>query len=446
MPPTISSTAPTAQAEGQPLVRQLGLASAIAIVVGSMIGSGIFRVPSAALAHAGTAGGMMLVWVVGGVVALCGALTLAELAGMYPRAGGIYAYLNEAYGPLPAFLAGWLMLVIAPASISAVALVFAEYLARLFPALEASTRVVAAVAVVMVAAWNYRSVRAGAAVLNASSAAKVLAIVALTAAAFLWHRPEAAAAVEPGGLLPTSWAGFGLALVTVLWAYNGWQDATYIGGEIKDPGRTLPRALMVGTLVVSAVYLGANAAYLRVLSVEAIEASPLVAADVAVRIFGEAGKALIAALVCISTFGTINSGTMCYPRIFFAMAEDRLFFRRIAAVHPRFGTPHASITLTAVLSVLYLWARTFEQLIEVFILGILPFWGLAAGAVLVMRSRSPATPRPYRTPGYPVVPLLFIASTALLLINSFIYSRGATVASFGAIAAGLPIYYLWRRR
>ena len=232
----------------------------------------------------------------------------------------------------------------------------------------------------------------------------------------------------------------------MLWAYNGWQDATYIGGEIKDPGRTLPRALMVGTLVVSAVYLGANAAYLRVLSVEAIEASPLVAADVAVRIFGESGKALIAALVCISTFGTINSGTMCYPRIFFAMAEDRLFFRRIAAVHPRFGTPHASIALTAVLSVLYLWARTFEQLIEVFILGILPFWGLAAGAVLVMRSRRPEPPRPYRTPGYPVVPLLFIASTALLLINSFVYSRGATVASFGAIAAGIPIYYLWRRR
>jgi amino acid transporter len=232
----------------------------------------------------------------------------------------------------------------------------------------------------------------------------------------------------------------------VLWAYNGWQDATYVGGEIDDPGRNLPRALVLGTLVVTGVYVAVNAAYLAVLPMEAIVRSPLVAADVAVRLFGETGNALIAALVCVSTFGTMNGGTMCYPRIFYAMAEDRLFFRRIAAVHPRYATPHAAIALTATLAVCYLWVRTFEQLIEVFVLGLLPFWALGAGAVILLRRRRPDAIRPYRTPGYPYVPVLFIIATAGLLLNSLFLRPGPTVASFVAILAGIPVYHLWRRR
>jgi len=428
------------------LARQLGVWSAIAIVVGSMIGSGIFRVPSATAAQVGTPGGMMLVWVAGGVVALCGALTLAELAALYPRAGGIYVYLNEAYGSLPAFLVGWLFLVIAPASIGAVALVFAEYLGRLFPILHDRTRLVAAAAVMLVAAWNYRSLRFGAGVQNLSSASKVLAILGLTAAAFLSGHPGEGAWLGLDQLAPESWAGFGLGLVTVLWAYNGWQDATYVGGEVRDPGRNLPRALTIGTLIVTGVYLAVNAAYLAVLSMDTIARSPLVAADMAVRLFGGIGNALIAALVCVSTFGTMNSGTMCYPRIFYAMAEDRLFFRGIAAVHPRYGTPHAAIALTATLAVCFLWVRTFEQLIEIFILGVLPFWALGAAAVIVLRRRRPEMARPYRTPGYPFVPILFIVATVGLLLNSLMQRPGPTVASFAAILAGVPIYYLWRRR
>ena len=428
------------------LARQLGVWSAIAIVVGSMIGSGIFRVPSAAATHVGTAGGMMLVWVVGAGVALCGALTLAELAALYPRAGGIYVYLNEAYGPLTAFLMGWLFLVIAPVSIGAVALVFAEYLGRLFPSLQDQTRLVGAAAVTLVAAWNYRSLRFGAAVQNLSSTAKVLPILGLTAAAFLSGHTGEGAWLGFDQLAPTSWAGFGLGVVTVMWAYNGWQDATYVSGEVRDPARNLPRALIFGTLIVTGVYLAVNAAYLAVLPMEAIARSPLVAADVAVKVFGGIGNALIAGLVCVSTFGTINGGILCYPRIFYAMAEDRLFFRGIAAVHPRYGTPHAAIALTAALSIFFLWVRTFEQLIEIFVLGILPFWALAAGAVIVMRRRRPDMTRPYRTPGYPFVPILFIVATVGLLLNSLIQRPGPTVASFAAILAGLPIYFLWRRR
>ncbi len=428
------------------LTRQLGVWSTIGIVVGAMVGSGIFRIPSATAAQAGTPGGMMLVWVAGGLVALCGALTFAELAALYPRAGGIYVYLAHAYGSLTAFLFGWILLFIAPASIGAVALVFAEYLGRLVPMLQERTRLVATLAVALVATWNYRSLRAGAAVQNLSSASKVLAILGLTAAAFLLGHTGEGAWLRVGLLAPGTWSGFGLGLVTVLWAYNGWQDATYVGGEIDDPGRTLPRALVLGTLIVTGVYLAVNAAYLAVLPMEAIVRSPLVAADVAVGLFGEIGNALIAALVCVSTFGTMNGGTMCYPRIFYAMAEDRLFFRRIAGVHPRHGTPHAAIALTAALAVCYLWVRTFEQLIEVFVLGVLPFWALGAGAVILLRRRRPEVIRPYRTPGYPYIPTLFIVATAGLLLNSLVQRPGPTMASFAAILAGIPVYHLWRRR
>jgi amino acid transporter len=420
--------------------------SAAAIVVGSMIGSGIFRVPAATAAEVGTPGAMMLVWVAGGIVALSGALTLAELAALYPRAGGIYVYLHEAYGPLPAFLVGWLFLVIAPASIGAVALVFAEYLGRLVPPLQEHIRLVAAAAVVLVAGWNYRSVRLGAAVQNLSSAAKVLAILGLTAAAFALGDPGAAAESVMRDPAPRSWTGFGLGLVIVLWAYNGWQDATYVGGEVSDPGRNLPRALTIGTLAVTGVYLAACAGYLAVLPIETIARSPLVAADVAVALFGPVGNALIAALVCVSTFGTMNGGTMCYPRIFYAMARDGLFFRGVAAVHLRYGTPHVAVALTGALAIVYLWVRTFEQLIEVFILGILPFWALAAGAVLVLRRRRPDFPRPYLTPGYPLVPLVFIGATVGLLLNSLWQRPAPTVAGFAAILAGVPVYWLWRRK
>jgi amino acid transporter len=446
MPALQPGSPPSGTPAARTLARQLGVWSAAAIVVGSMIGSGIFRVPSVTAGHVGAPGAMMLVWLVGGLVALCGALTLAELAALYPRAGGLYVYIHEAYGALPAFLVGWLFLVIAPVSIGAVALVFAEYLGRLVPRLHDHTRLVAAASVLLVAAWNYRSLRFGAAVQNLSSAAKVVAILALALASFLSDAAGEEAWTGFSRLAPESWTGFGLGLVTVLWAYNGWQDATYVGGEVENPARNLPRALTAGTLIVTAVYLAVNAGYLAVLPMEAIARSPLVAADVAVRLFGSVGNALIAALVCVSTFGTMNGGTMCYPRIFYAMAEDRLFFRAIAAVHPRHATPHAAIVLTAVLAVCFLWVRTFEQLIEIFILGILPFWALGAGAVILLRHRRPDLHRPYRTPGYPIVPLLFILATLGLLLNSLIQRPGPTLASFAAVAAGVPAYYLWRSR
>jgi amino acid transporter len=427
------------------LPRRLGVWSTAAVTVGIMIGSGVFRVPAAAAAQAGTPGAMLLVWVVGALVALCGALALAEVAALFPRAGGIYVYLREAYGPLTAFLFGWVYLIIVPTGAGAIALVFAEYLSRLVPLSSAQVRLVAAGLIVLLGAAQYRSVRFGAAIQNVSTAAKVLAIVALILAAFILGGTGSAWA--PGAPLhPATWRGFGLGLVTVLWAYNGWQDVTCLSGEVRDPRRALPRALVGGTFTVALIYLLLNAAYLHVLPLTEMAASPLVAADVAVRLVGPAGSALVAALVCVSTFGALNAVMMAIPRVFWAMADDGLFFRFVAAVHPRYRTPHMAVTAMAVLGVVYLALQSFEQLIEAFILASLPFWGLSVASVFVFRRRRPDGPRVYRTPGYPLVPFLFVTAMAMLLVNSLYAHPEATVTTLCAVLAGVPLYYWWRSR
>jgi APA family basic amino acid/polyamine antiporter len=441
---TPTATGAEAAAESR-LPRRLGLGSALAVVMGSMIGSGIFRVPGAVAADTGTIGAMMLAWVVAGLVTLCGALALAEVAALFPRVGGLYVYLHAAYGRLTAFLFGWLILIISPALNAAVALVFGEYIGRLLSLTPLQVHLTAAAAIVVVATSNYRSVSYGAAIQKLTAAAKVTAILALTVAAFVAGQGASANWHSDAGLAPHTWGGFGLALVAVLWAYNGWQDVTYVGGEVREPQRTLPRAILGGTFGVMLIYLAINAAYVHVLSVGGMAQSPLVAADVAVRLVGRAGDAAIAALVCVSTFGTLNGGLLVFPRVFFAMADDGLFFRKVAAVHPRFGTPHVAIVLSAVLAVAYLSLRSFEQLIEIAVLGQLPFWALSVGAVLVLRRTLPELPRPYRSPGYPIVPLLFIAAMLALLANSLREHPESTAWTLGAVLAGIPVYFGWRQ-
>jgi basic amino acid/polyamine antiporter, APA family len=426
------------------LPRRLGTWSTAAVTVGIMIGSGIFRVPAAVAAQTGSAQAMLLTWVVGGVVAMCGALALAEVAALFPSAGGMYVYLREAYGPLTAFLFGWLSLVIIPTGAGAIALVFAEYLGRLVPPAAAHVHVVATVLIALLAAAQYRSVRFGAAIQNVSTVTKVAAILSMTAAAFLLGPPGTGAWAEGSPLTGAGWSGFGLGVVTVLWAYNGWQDVTSLSGEVRDPGRAMPRALVGGTLAVVAIYLAVNAAYLRVLPMSAMIGSPLVAADAAVRIVGPAGSAFIAALVCVSTFGCLNAVLMAIPRVFWAMADDGLFFRSVAAVHPRYRTPHAAIVAMALLAIVYMIFRTFEQLIEAFILASLPFWALSVGSVFVLRRTRPDLPRVYRTPGYPFVPLLFLVAMLALVANSLHEHPEATLTSVGAVGAGVPLYYAWR--
>jgi amino acid transporter len=441
--PTTVTSSTDAELGAERLPRRLGPWSTAAVTVGIMIGSGVFRVPAAVAAQTGSPGLMLLVWVAGGLVALCGALSLAEVAALFPRAGGMYVYLREAYGPLTGFLFGWLYLIVLPAGAGAIALVFAEYLSRLLPLSPAQVRVVAAGLIVLLGAAQYRSVRFGAAIQNVSTVAKVLAILVLTATAFVL-RPGTAGLAAGNTLHAATWGGFGLGMVTVLWAYNGWQDVTCLSGEVRDPRTALPRALVGGTLTVMAVYLLANAAYLHVLPLSAIATSPLVASDVAVRLVGPAGSAIVAALVCVATFGSLNAVIMTVPRVFWAMADDGLFFRFVAAVHPRHRTPHMAITAMVVLSVVYLALQSFEQLIEGFILASLPFWALSVASVLVFRRTRASATRVYRTPGYPAVPILFVAAMTMLVANSLAAHPESTIVSLGAIAAGIPLYYGWR--
>ncbi len=444
--PTPDAPPPAATETRDRLPRRLGVWSAAAVLVGSTIGSGIFRVPSTVAGDVGTVGAAILLWIVGGLVALFGALTLAELAALFPRSGGIYVYLKEAYGDLPAFLFGWTeLLVIRPSAYGAIAMIFAEYLQTFVPMTDVQVRLVAAAAIAVVAAANYRSVLFGAAIENATTAAKVLALVAVAVLAFAFGDPARGAFAGAIAFSPTTWGGFGVALIAVLWAYDGWADLTFLAGEVKDPSRTLPRALLGGTLAIIVIYMIVNAAYFYVLPIGDMAGSELVAADAAVRIFGQIGASIIAALVMLSTFGTLNGSMMTGPRILWAMADDGLLFRPIARVHPRFETPHVAILVAAALGIAYVSIRTFEQLADAFILGIWPFYALAVGAVFMVRARRPDLERPYRTVGYPIVPLVFLVASVVMLLNALVEQPTSTAFDFGVILVGVPVFYGWRR-
>lgn len=412
------------------------------MVVGTIIGSGIFRVPASVAAEAGSVGAIAILWVLGGAIALCGALSLAELAAAFPRAGGMYVFLRETYGPLPAFLFGWGMLIVNPASYAAVALIFAASLGTLVPLSDAQARWIAAGMIVVLVAANYRSVRFGAAIQNASTTLKVAVLVGLTVAAFVLG--DGGALAEPLDLAPRSWPGFGIALIAVLFAYDGWQWLPQLAAEVRDPERALPRALGGGVLIIILVYLATNAGNLFVLSLDELAASPLVTTDVATRVLGLAGSSLVAALILVATFSSNNGGFMTDPRVFFAMAQDDLFFRPVAAVHPRYRTPHVAVVVTGLVAIVYIFVRSFEQLAETLILGMWPFLALAVAAVFLLRSRRPELPRPYRTPGYPWVPLFFLLACAGLFGNALQEHPVSTVANFGILGAGVPVYYIWR--
>jgi len=433
------------------LPRRLGLWTAIAILIGSTIGSGIFRSPAGIAARLPGPLPMMAVWLTGGLFALCGALTLAEIAGAYPRTGGLYVFIREAWGRLPAFLFGWAELVIIrAASLGAIATTFAEYCLRVL-GFDPGTapysdwvHYVAAAAIALTATFNYVGVRWGSLVQNVTTLAKYGGLLFIILLAFAIGLPRTGGHYTPA-TPPASFAvaPFGLALVSVLWAFDGWADLSFVGGEVKDPRRNLPRALIAGTLAVIAIYILANLAYLAVLTVDEIAGSRLVAADVAQRLVGPVGVAFVAITVMLSTFGTLNGSLFTAPRIFFAMADDGLFFRRVASVHPRFQTPHVAIALAALLGIVFVLLRTFEQLADAFVTAIVPFYALGVAAIFVLRRRAGYAP-PFRTPGYPMVPALFVVATVYLLVNAIVdpSSRWPTLAVLGTIVAGVPVYYL----
>jgi APA family basic amino acid/polyamine antiporter len=434
------------------LQRKLGVWSATAVVIGSTIGSGIFRSPAGIADKLPGPLPMMAVWVAGGIFALCGALTMAEVASALPQTGGIYVFCRDAWGRLPAFLFGWGQIsMIRAASLGGIAITFAEYFFRVmgFDPLAAAnvSRVhwTAAGAIALTGAFNYIGVRFAANVNNFTVIAKYGGLMFIIVVAFAFGLPHNGVshytpAVPPGSFtLPA----FGLALVSTLWAFDGWADLAYNAGEVLNPGRNLPRALIGGTLAVLGIYLAANLAYMAVLPIEEIRTSRLVAADVAQHVLGGAGVAFVAITVMISTFGTLNTVLFTSPRVFFAMADDGLFFRPVAKIHPKFGTPYVAITLVAALGMVFVLLLPFEQLADTFVTAFLPFYLLAVASVFKLRGTPGYNPT-FRVPLYPVVPLLFIASVLYLLGNSIVQesSRMPTLAVLGVLLAGIPVYYL----
>ncbi len=439
------------------LPRRLGFWSAVAVLVGSTIGSGIFRSPAGIADRLPGPLALASVWVMGGLFALCGALTLAEVGSAYPETGGVYVYIREGFGRMPAFLFGWSELVIIrAASLGAIAITFAEYAYRVAgydpttAPIDNYAHYLAAVAIAALGAVNIIGVKWSSMVLNLTTLAKyggLLFIILFALAIGLPRTGGYYTPVAPAGsfALPA----FGLALVSTLWAYDGWADLSFVAGEVRDPQRNIPRALITGTLAVIGIYLLANLAYLAVMPVSEVRRSPLVAADVAQRLLGTPGVAFVGVTVMLSTFGTLTGSLLTAPRIFFAMADDGLFFRRVAAVHPRFQTPYVAIGLSSALGVIFVLLRSFEQLADTFVTAIVPFYALGVASIFVLRRRQGYRPA-FRVPGYPVVPLLFVMSTVYLLVNALVSpsSRWATAAVLGVVVAGIPVYYatVGRRR
>ena len=427
------------------LPRRLGPWASVGLVIGITIGSGIFRTPAVIAERVPHPWLMLSVWLIGGLISLCGALSVAELAASLPRTGGWYIYVREGWGRAAGFLFGWTELVLIRASATgAIAIVCSSYLMRAVgvDANETAVRVVAASAIVIAAWLNIRGVHVGAAVVGVSTTIKVVALLVLVLASWLvgeHHGATLGHITATGGQVSGSL--FGLALISVLWAYDGFADVAFAAGEVRNPQRSLPRAIVGGTLTIIAIYLAANSAYLYVVSLEGVSRSPLIAADVARVLFGAPGVVFISTVVAVSTFGALIGISLAAPRVFFAMAEDRLFFRAMATVHPRYQTPYVAIAFAAMLGVLFVMTRTFEQLADTFVLSIWPFYALAIAGLYRLRRTRPDLPRPYRTPGYPLVPAVFIAAVCYLVGSAVAAEPLWTGVTFGIMLAGLPVYW-----
>ena len=428
------------------------------MLVGSTIGSGIFRTPAGVAALVPDVPVFLLAWVLGAAVALCGALTYAELAAAFPRTGGLYVFLREAFGPLAAFLFGWgELVIIRPGAYGAISITSAAYALRVLhldpsapvltvgPVVIAAEQLLAAVLILVVAAVNWFGIHRGAVLQNLSTALKVAALVGLVAIGFLLGGGSAAVPAVLSQHAPVTLSSFLVAMVAVLWAYDGWADLAFVSGEVRDPQRNLPRAIILGTAGVVVLYLGAIAVYLHLIPMSRMGGAELVAADAAQIVLGPVGVALVGAAVAVSTFGTLNGSMMTAPRIFFALADDGLFPRAIARVDPATGAPTGAIFLAAVLGAVFVLIRQFEALADQFVIGIWPFYALGVAAVFVLRRRRPDLERPYRTWGYPVVPALFLLGSVFLLGNYLVSQPLTFAVDVGLIVLGIPVYALWLR-
>ena len=437
------------------LSRTLRPRDLLLLFIGSVIGSGIFLTPGLILRQLnGSVGASFLVWIVGGVLSLLGALTYAELSAANPEAGGLYCFIRDGFGRIPAFLYGWsLFLVIASGTIAALALAFTRYLAEVVPFPTAATKFIAVAMIAVVTAVNVWGTRKSSDLQNWTTLIKALAVALLSVVLLaLGHHaheiPAALPATRHGSALFSS---FGLAMIAVLWAYEGWQFGTYSAGEVIDPQKSFPRAFLLGSLILVALYLVANVAYLIALGPAAATASDAIAATAASSVLGPWAGKFIALTILISVFSSTNSVILTAPRVFYAMANDNLFFKKLAEVHPRFGTPAAAIISLGIWSAILACAGKFAELIGgVIFIGWI-FYGLGAAAIFPLRRKSPNARLPYRVPGYPFTSFLFVLAAAAIVANAIILAF-YDPASFQHIVVaiilfllGLPAYAFWRR-
>jgi APA family basic amino acid/polyamine antiporter len=418
-------------------------------VIGTVIGSGIFLVPGGVLRQAeGHPGPALLVWVVGGALSLLGALAYGELGAMNPAAGGLYVYLRDAFGPLTAFLYGWtFFLVIATGSAATLAVASTSYLQPFVTLGPIGQKLAAAGLLAVVAAINVGSTRRSADVQNWSTAIKVAALIVMSLVLVVWHReaPAGDTPFWPASVSSSLLSGMGLGMIGVLWAYEGWQYVTFSAGEAIDPQRTFPRAIVAGTASLVGIYLFANIGYLAALGPQGVAGSNRVAAEAVGAIVGPGAAKLIAAAILVSIFSATNGLTISAPRVYYAMARDGLFFRTLGEVHPRYGTPAVSIVAGTLWAIVLAVSGTFEQLLTYVVFVGWIFYALGAACVFVLRRTKPDADRPFRVPGYPWTPMLFIVAAAALVGNTIATQPARAAVGIGVVLLGLPVYFIWRK-
>ncbi len=446
------------------LKRELGPWSAAAIVVGTVIGSGIFLVPRTMILRVGSPEMVFVVWVVGGLLSLAGALSYAELAAAMPEAGGEYVYLREAYGPVWGFLYSWTQMWVAKSgSIATLATGFFYYLTNFLPQLNGTLLVVplpigahgapleirygqifAMALILFLAGVNYFGVKVGGEVQVVVTVIKVALIFFIIVVGLGWgHKP--AGTIPQGSPIPLTFAGFFAAMVAALWAYDGWNNVSMVASEVRKPQRNLPLALIWGTLSVAVIYLLANAAYFLVLSPAEVASSNRVAAEMMRRVLDGPGADIVSVAAMISIFAALNGSILSGARVPYAAARDGLFFRSIALVHPQFHTPGISILALSAWAALLVLSGSYDQLFTYVIFASWLLYGMTTAAVIVLRKKRPDLPRPYLTLGYPVVPVLFVASALCLVISTLFDSPRESLLGLALILVGLPFYFHWRK-
>jgi len=433
------------------LRRTLGLLDLTFIAIGTVIGSGIFLVPGVVLRETGTqTGPALLVWVAAGILSYLGALTYAEMGAMKPDAGGLYTYIRDAFGALPAFLYGWTsFFVIASGSVATLAVAFSGYFSEFLPVGGIGARLISVGVIALIAAINVRGTRNSATMQNWTTGAKVIGLVALSIAMIALGPTSTMRSIVTRGAWPTSitpalLSGVGVAMIGVLWAYEGWQYVTFSAGETRDPQRTFPRAISIATAALVALYVLANLGYIAALGPQAVAASNRLAADAGISVFGPIAGRIVGLLILISIFSAANGIMLTAPRMYFAMARDGVFFKRLAIVHPRLGTPAFAIIAIAIWAAVLASTGTFEQLLTYVVFTGWIFYGLGALSVFVYRRREPNAVRPFRVPGYPLTPVLFVASAAALVLNTLITQPARAAAGVVAVMIGTPAFYAWR--